>query len=255
MLKTASLLLLFIISFEVCKPQDSLSKYSYFFYGFTNQCKTINGQLKCRVVKSSCFLVKKENKIYLVSAAHSFFNLNHAGQALPTYIYPTRFYLRVFTKITGLPDTLAFNVPPKPADDYFLNNVDAFAIEINIPNKYIINTIEKFFPKIGRSFKKPIGAVMYGYLDKQGVDDLNQPVIKCTLSPETYFDSISITENKSESDAGLVKLGGEAGAGNSGSPLFLILANSKIIFGGLCMATNNGKIVFVRPKDVIKKIQ
>jgi len=255
MLKSTSLFILLLIISKFCISQDSLSKYSYFFFGYTDQCKVINGQPKCRVVKSTCFLVRKANKLYLVSAAHSLFNLNHTGQTPPPYIYPTRFYLRVFTKGNHLADTLPFNVPPKPASDYFLHNVDAYAIEIKIPNRYIINTVDKFFFKISdNSFRKSIEAVMYGYLDKQGVENLQQPAMKCTFNPNSYWDSISITENQGESDAGLVKLEGEAEAGNSGSPLFLISGKAKIIFGGLCFATNNGKVFFIRPADVLKKI-
>jgi hypothetical protein len=233
---------------------DSLAKYSYYVFAFTTDCKYVNGVKICRMVRYTAFIVQKNNKIYLVSAAHSFFDLQHKGQKPLSYIYPTHFQLRLYNKTTHLPETIDIDVSNKrPASNYFYSNPDVYAFEVNIPEKYEINSVEKFFTNNPNDFQKPIRGVSFGYPEFLN-HSLSEAPIKCILNTSTYLDLFSATENINESDAALQPIECQAGVGDSGSPLFLILSNSKIIFGGLCIAENEGYVIFVRPKDVMNKL-
>jgi hypothetical protein len=239
---------------NIREDENSLSKYSYFFYGFTDECKVINVVYLCRTITGTGFLVRINGSIYLLSAAHSFFDLKHFGEEPKKYTYPTKFYLRLYRENSHNPDTISFDVSRlHPPEDYFYNHADVFWFKINIPDKYQIYSIENLLTENPKDFKKSKKGIMYGYPHIDTFDFSRQP-IKSTFDASTYLDSISMTENKNESDPGLKQLDGYAAEGNSGSPLFLILNNSKIIFGGLCIAINDNKVIFVRPKDVIKEM-
>ena len=47
------------------------------------------------------------------------------------------------------------------------------------------------------------------------------------------------------------KKSGEAGAGNSGSPLFLVLKNKTVVLGGLCEGGRPDIIAFVPARYIV----
>lgn len=73
---------------------------------------------------------------------------------------------------------------------------------------------------------------MYGYPQKSGVDPCNRVV----LNTDTYSTPVHPMQNPTESDAALWVENVLHGIGDTGAPLFLKLLNSKIIFGGICIA-------------------
>jgi len=233
---------------------DELSKYSYYFYAQTKDCRIIDRQIKCRMVGSTGFLVKDGKDLYLVSAAHSLFDLQHKGEPPLTYEYPKLFYLRLYKKKSNLPDTIPIDLSKlRPTDNYFYNHSDVFWIKINTPvDKYQIHTINHLLSKKKSEYTKIKETVMFGFPQLPSFDQ-NRHAIEMTFSPSNYLDSVNITENKTESQAALIPISGYGDKGYSGSPLFLKLSNSKIVFGGLCIAENNGRIIFVRPKFVFKE--
>lgn len=252
------ILLLFILPFSSdSKSQtypDSLKKYCYYFYAQTNDCRNMGGEIQCRIVSSTGFLVKKGRALYLVSAAHSLFDLQHEGQLPLPYQYPTTFYLRLYKNNSNTPDTIPINLSQfKPAKNYFYTHSDVFWVKIKSPiSKYQIHTINHFLATEKNDYIDIKDAVMFGF-PQLPIFDPNRDALRMTFNPANYLDSINITENKTESQAAIKPISGDGDKGYSGAPLFLKLSNSKIIFGGLCIAENNGKVIFVRPSFVFKE--
>ena len=114
------------------------------------------------------------------------------------------------------------------------------------------STINHFLAKRKNDYTDIKNAVMFGFPQIQ-IFDPNRDAVKMTFNPADYLDSVNITENKTESQAAIQPISGNGDKGYSGAPLFLKLSNSKIIFGGLCIAENSGKVIFVRPSFVFKE--
>jgi hypothetical protein len=133
--------------------------------------------------------------------------------------------------------------------DFFYKNADVYAIKIILPKGYTVNSIKRFISKKTIDYTDLKSAVMFGFR--------GETIHECELD-ERNITYINATENKDESDLKLVIKGGSCGRGNSGSPLFLELKNSKIVFGGICLGgvIDNPEAVFVQPsylKESIKK--
>jgi hypothetical protein len=233
---------------------SDLDKYSYYFYNYTD-CKIVNNQKICRVIGATGFLIKKGNNLYLVSAAHSFFDLQHEGQEPLKYDYPRQFNLRVYPKNSNVPETITVDVSKQhPPTNYFYSHPDVYFVKIDIPKKYQVYSVEETFTKRSKDYEKTKEGIMFGY-PETGAFNINRPPDSAIFETSTYLDSVNIVEYKTENQAALKQTSGTAiTKGFSGAPMFLLLPNSKIIFGGVCIATNSMKTIFIRPSFVLSEM-
>jgi hypothetical protein len=246
------ILLLVLLTQSKHEDENSLAKYSYYFYGFTDECKYFGNDKKCRVIGATGFLLKKNENLYLVTAAHSLFNLQHENQEPLKYKYPTKFFLKLNLKGSNAPMSFPFDVSLQhPPNNYFSNHSDVYCFKIDIPDKYQVYSIESLIDE--KHYHNALKGVMYGYPDI-GIFNLDMEPSKATFDVSTYLRTLNITENKEESQAGLKQLSGDAGKGDSGAPLFLILNSSNVVFGGMCIASHNDEVIFVRPNNILKEL-
>lgn len=217
--------------------RDSLYKYSYFIYGDNSSTS---------IEKGTGFFIKKNHKIYLVTANHVLtgWNVFKKYKEVP---YPDTMYVRLYNKITLQPDFIPIPIVDFKARNYgfyLFEKPDICFYELKIPDYDIVYSVEKLVEK---------------YQDKIEVDELIVYGFPIVDSRITKFDLIRLAPEKGigkihtdKNDSGMFKwdntyldtinyigtasLNQRIGPGDSGAPVFLQSKNSKhkeIIFGGL----------------------
>ena len=232
---------------------DTLKKYSYLIKAMIpDSVKVVNGVTYSKWMQCTGFLITEKGKIYLVSAAHSLLGVRDGFE--PPAKHPTVFYL--FVKKLNSEERVMVEIDltgriPKSDSSYFKTNPDFYCVQLDIPPIYELNTINSFFSKDSTDYDKAYIALMYGYPEKSYVDSCNRVVLKM----DNYFTPVHPEDNPTESDAALRAIDGLHGSGDSGAPLFLKLGNSKVIFGGICVATFKDNIIFIRPELLYRALK
>ncbi|MFP5043092.1 hypothetical protein [Parasediminibacterium sp. JCM 36343] len=238
-----------LISKASGQKMDSLSKYSYFLFAPTNEIE-INpaGQNQNKSKIATVFFIRKNNKLYLFSAAHSIIGLDYEGKFEKNF--PDTFYLRLYKPNSTEMFDLKFNrkqlLGISVDSDYYKTHYDIIYFPMRLPD-FEINSIENFITdKELIDDEVPNEAIVYGFAAKNGGDITSSNIDYKTLHPVNLH-------NKSTTYNSFLIKSGQPTYGFSGSPLLLKTKDSKIIFGGLTVAGTEKVLTFV-PQQVIKKI-
>lgn len=228
---------------------DSLSKYSYFLFAPTDEVGINSaGQKQNKFKIATVFFIRKNNELYLFSAAHSIIGLDYDGTFDENF--PDTFYLRLYKHNSTAIFDLKFN--PKQLltisvdSNYYRANYDLIYFPMKLSD-FEINSIEKFIND-SESIDDKIAteAIVYGFAAKDGGDITSSTIDYKTLNKvnlhgeSTIYDSFLINN-------------GQPTYGFSGSPLFLKTVDSRIIFGGLAVAGTEKILTFV-PQQIIREI-
>ena len=136
-----------LIIFSDCVAQDdfcNLSKYSYLVVGFYD-IKIVDDYQSFKATQGTCFFVRKNNKLFLISAKHLLTSWN-PETSTKNMLYPDKLNLRLFDTNDKVQfyvlDIKDINKAIEGA--YTYNDPDVFIIEFEDDPKYKINSIEKF---------------------------------------------------------------------------------------------------------------
>jgi hypothetical protein len=238
----------FFISFSPQQNED-LRKYSYLIRGFKVRKVASNGISK-HTYTGTGFFIRKNGKVVLVTADHIF--NKDASVMLQAY------WVIVFNKKTNKQDSINIGDLSKigkiQPDEYIKNYKDAIAIPITISGSYKINSIEKFLIPYNEDYRKIDHYINYSFpgnakfpylptLDIGNVNaDINSPL---GYGKDGVLDTVAYP---------LISKSKKFDMGSSGSPVFFILKNNKIEFGGIGIAKSlpSLNIITIKPKIVYK---
>lgn len=243
---------------------DSLSNYSYFIFGNTSE-KSIH--------QGTVFFVRKNEKIYLVTAAHNFNGWNYTKNLCTSCPYLDTLYLRVYRKDNGIAEFLTIDISrlklsiPK---GFISETPDLYFYEIAFPDTYKLFTIEKLFTKSINPHKNE-EILTYGY---PVIDEENDPY-KYIRLPATkgignllvdypkktrwHYDNGDIKGIDTISYHVIIK-NHTIREGNSGSPCYLIDTKLKqggntksVSFAGMLYGANfiDNTATLLRPEFII----
>ncbi|WP_437398499.1 trypsin-like peptidase domain-containing protein [Flagellimonas lutimaris] len=244
----ATLTILYSISaYSQSDSMMDIPDYSYFLFEMRNN----------DMKQGTGFFIKKDNKTYLVTAAHNF----HVDKTA-TNKTTNEFYLRLKKK--GKTALLLINNNPLPKTEV-TKNLDINFYEINIPSDYEINIIDLVPDKI----VTPENIICYGYAVVDGNEDNPQLYVE-NLKPTEFKGKVKFEYQKpikyfetQEKDYHnyVVKYEVDSlGRGTSGAPVFSINKKNGFItyhFAGLIHTRNElTKIATIlRPEKIVELIK
>lgn len=225
---------------------DSLSKYSYFLFAPTKDIG-INeaGQKQNKSKMATVFFIRKNKRLYLVSAAHSILGLDYNNKFEKDF--PDTFYLRLYKQNSTEMFDLKFSVTQLKSGidtNFYKSHYDIIFYQMNLP-EFDVKSIENFIDIGDTLYNKIVEAAVYGFASSDGGD-----LTKSTIDYRSLT-KINLNSNFNFYNSFSIK-SGKPSNGFSGSPLFLKTADSRIIFGGVSVAGNDKVLTFVPPKTIIE---
>jgi hypothetical protein len=232
---------------------DSLSKYSYFLFAPTKEIEINSiGQKQNKSKIATVFFIRKNNNLYLFSAAHSILGLDYNNKFEDNF--PDTFYLRLYKPNSNEMFDLKFSPKKLIAIDadatYYKTHYDIIYFPMTLP-AFDIKSIENFISENELIQEEIIEeAVVYGFAAKDGGD-----ITKSVIEYKTMT-KVNLHGNSTVYNSFLIK-NGQPTYGFSGSPLFVKTKDSKIIFEGLAVAGTDKVLTFVPPqivREILKKL-
>lgn len=266
------LLLAFVFQKSYSSAQaetDSLTKYSYLLFGFLHK-QPEGAFVKFYPWQGTGFFVKKNDRLFLVSAKHVLTPCSYQKKRWDYYNYPDTFYIRIPVKKGSDSGWIPYQLITGRVKDtvtcfsYTYEDPDVFVIELSNMDSYKINYIdlEDYHLKVsdiaevefnGFFLDIPAGKLNFdNFTSQQSVrrkavlfSDPDRPIIM-TDSEEIKHDDVYDFELLREDTASL--------GGCSGSPVFFKQKNSgKWILGGLISGMPKGtKIELCVKSSMIK---
>lgn len=246
------ILLLPLFSYtQELQKDTSLMKYSYFIYG---------NNLDHSIQQGTAFFIRRNKKIYLGTARHLITGYDDVKGAMENN-YPDTLYVRIYDK-DNKPYFLPINIKSikeTTKQDLFYQSPDLYFYRIIIPQKFKVNTLEKYILNFSMSNQQPENVFACGYPIKRGLDDRKTHMI---LSPTIaygrlfteYSKTLGVDNTMDSLDYPIKYNGDDIHQGFSGCPAYFIL-NGNIIFGGVFFMFNSKRNIayFVRP-EVVRKM-
>lgn len=195
---------------------------------------------------ASAFFVRKNNKLFLISAGHTF-NVEDSSLTL------TEFFIKLYNKNEDIYEPYKIDVSPvsqiKPKT-FPKNWADVSLLPVEIPSKYEVNSIERFFYDSVIDYRKVSYVKTYNFSNPNKPYIRNLPKMDSGLLEKdinglvVWNGGIIDTINYE-----VVSLNNQFGQGGSGSPIFLFMKNGQIIFGGIGILkdTLSHSIIAIKP--------
>lgn len=232
---------------------DSLRRYSYPLMGLVGES----------VATATCFFIRANQKLYLVTAEHVFTSEDEIEKV--QLLSPDTLYLRVMTKQSKEYDFIPIDVTTFKKNinkKHFYEEPDLLFYEIKLDDKYEINSLEGYM--IENNLIGTYDAIFYGFpFNNQQINDRNDYMTRYRKRPSIKtlgFTGLNINGNI-KWDIGFDSINYPINVpidfrvvGCSGSPVFLRKDN-KIIFGGVVIQgrVSRSWALAVRPKYVYGK--
>lgn len=185
-MRLITFLILLNISTRMFAQKDTvtLDKYSYLLVGFYD-IKNDNGYQHFKSTQGTCFFVRQNKKLFLISAKHTLTSWNPENSQNRAS-YPIALNLRLFDT-SGNASFYTINIKEINSaitGGYTYNDPDVYVLEFEDNPKYIIHSIEKFIDET--LVIKPEDTIkLYGYpvdYDYFGEKQMKKlPTIKPTL--------------------------------------------------------------------------
>ena len=242
---------------------DSLSDYSYFLFGVKGGYFNKRSGTEAEFYFGTCFFVKKNNHVFLVSAKHVVTPCNIVDSSRDSD-FPDSLYVRIRSKKTRkyILYPIRIKMDSVECRPYY-QEADAFVYEIKNASKYLINSVENYLVENIADSSIEKEAYTCGYpnvfsINFESLMNYKPKISKITMESKLNMvlvlgDGIYDTINYfAKLDSGVLK------SGNSGSPVFFqSKTDGAFIFGGLLSRGNarTHETYFVKPKEVIDKIR